>query len=73
MIKDLLGLGQSLSGTLLMYDALGTEFYRVAVPRARAARGAGPKADGTPKVIEKGVDSGVWIVRLGWFTLPHPI
>ena len=33
VLKELLGLGQSLSGSLLMYNALDTSFYRVKVPR----------------------------------------
>jgi adenylyltransferase/sulfurtransferase len=33
VLKELLGLGQSLSGSLLMYNALETSFYRVKVPR----------------------------------------
>jgi len=32
-IKEILGLGDSLSGTLLMYDALTTRFMRVKVPK----------------------------------------
>ena len=33
VLKEILGIGDSLSGTLLMYDALGTGFHRVAVPK----------------------------------------
>ncbi len=33
MLKEILGIGESLSGTLLMYDALGTRFHRIAVPK----------------------------------------
>jgi len=29
----LLGIGESLSGRLMMYDALGSSFYTVRVPR----------------------------------------
>jgi hypothetical protein len=29
----LLGIGESLSGTLLLYDALGVRFQRVRIPR----------------------------------------
>ena len=32
-LKEILGLGESLSGTLLLYDALGTAFHRVRVPK----------------------------------------
>ena len=32
-VKEILGLGDSLSGGLLMYDALGSSFYKVKVPR----------------------------------------
>lgn len=32
-IKEVLGLGESLSGTLVMYDALSTRFMRVKVPK----------------------------------------
>jgi molybdopterin/thiamine biosynthesis adenylyltransferase len=33
VLKELLGIGESLSGTLLLYDALGTRFQRVRIPR----------------------------------------
>jgi adenylyltransferase/sulfurtransferase len=33
VLKELLGIGESLSGTLLMYDALNTSFHKVRVPR----------------------------------------
>ena len=33
VLKEILGIGDSLSGTLLMYDALGTSFHRIAVPK----------------------------------------
>jgi molybdopterin/thiamine biosynthesis adenylyltransferase len=33
VLKELLGLGDSLSGTLLMYDALRADFHRITVPR----------------------------------------
>jgi molybdopterin-synthase adenylyltransferase len=33
VLKELLGIGESLSGRLLMYDALGTRFHTIAVPR----------------------------------------
>jgi adenylyltransferase/sulfurtransferase len=33
VLKELLGLGESLSGTLLMYDALRAGFHRVKVPK----------------------------------------
>jgi adenylyltransferase/sulfurtransferase len=33
VLKEILGLGQSLSGTLLMYDALRTGFHKVKLPR----------------------------------------
>ena len=33
VLKELLGLGTSLSGTLLMYDALGTNFHKIRIPR----------------------------------------
>jgi adenylyltransferase/sulfurtransferase len=33
VLKELLGIGESLSGTLLMYDALNTGFHKVRVPR----------------------------------------
>jgi adenylyltransferase/sulfurtransferase len=32
-VKELLGLGESLAGTLLLYDALGTSFRRIAIAR----------------------------------------
>ncbi len=33
VLKEILGIGDSLSGTLLMYDALGTTFHRIGVPK----------------------------------------
>jgi molybdopterin/thiamine biosynthesis adenylyltransferase/ribosomal protein S18 acetylase RimI-like enzyme len=33
ILKELLGIGESLSGTLLMYDALGTRFQRIKIPK----------------------------------------
>ncbi len=33
VLKELLGLGESLSGTLLLYDALRTSFQRIRIPR----------------------------------------
>jgi molybdopterin-synthase adenylyltransferase len=33
VLKELLGLGESLSGTLLLYDALRTGFHKIALPR----------------------------------------
>ncbi len=33
VLKELLGLGESLSGTLLMYDALRTDFHRIRIKR----------------------------------------
>ncbi len=33
VLKEILGIGDCLSGTLLMYDALGTRFHRIAVPK----------------------------------------
>ncbi len=33
VLKELLGIGESLSGTLLMYDALDTRFQRVKLPK----------------------------------------
>jgi molybdopterin/thiamine biosynthesis adenylyltransferase len=33
VLKELLGLGDSLSGSLMIYDALRTSFYRVRIPR----------------------------------------
>ena len=33
VLKEVLGLGDSLSGTLLMYDALGAGFHRITLPR----------------------------------------
>jgi len=33
VLKELLGLGESLSGSLMIYDSLRTSFYRVRVPR----------------------------------------
>jgi len=33
VVKEILGLGESLSGTILLYDALGPHFRRIRVPR----------------------------------------
>ena len=33
VLKEILSIGDSLSGTLLMYEALGTGFHRIAVPK----------------------------------------
>jgi adenylyltransferase/sulfurtransferase len=33
VVKELLGLGDGLSGTLLLYDALGTRFMRIKVAK----------------------------------------
>jgi molybdopterin/thiamine biosynthesis adenylyltransferase len=33
ILKELLGLGESLDGTLLMYDALRARFHRIAIPK----------------------------------------
>jgi molybdopterin-synthase adenylyltransferase len=33
ILKEILGLGESLSGTLLIYDALGASFHRIKLPR----------------------------------------
>ena len=33
VLKELLGLGESLSGTLLLYDALRADFHRIKLPR----------------------------------------
>ncbi|HLY58410.1 MAG TPA: molybdopterin-synthase adenylyltransferase MoeB [Stellaceae bacterium] len=41
VLKELLGLGESLSGTLLLYDALATSFYRVRIPRDPACPACG--------------------------------
>ena len=33
VVKELLALGESLSGTLILYDALGTRFMRIRVAK----------------------------------------
>jgi adenylyltransferase/sulfurtransferase len=33
VVKELLSLGDSLSGTLVMYDALATRLHRISLPR----------------------------------------
>ncbi len=40
-IKELLGLGESLAGVLLIYDALGARFMRIRVPRDPACPACG--------------------------------
>lgn len=44
VLKELLGIGESLSGILLMYDALRVQFHRVRIPRDPAC-----PTCGTPK------------------------
>ena len=48
VIKELLGLGTSLSGTLLMYDALATSFYKVQVAKDPLCACCGSAATTTP-------------------------
>jgi adenylyltransferase/sulfurtransferase len=43
VLKELLGIGESLSGTLLLYDALGTRFQRVRIPRDPACPTCGSR------------------------------
>jgi molybdopterin-synthase adenylyltransferase len=45
VLKELLGLGDSLSGRLLIYDGLATEFRTIRIPRDPACRLCGPQAD----------------------------
>ena len=44
VLKELLGIGESLSGRLMMYDALGSSFYTVRVPRDPHCPCCGQKA-----------------------------
>jgi adenylyltransferase/sulfurtransferase len=44
VLKEILGIGQSLSGRLLIYDALGTTFRVVRVPRDPACHLCGAQA-----------------------------
>jgi adenylyltransferase/sulfurtransferase len=44
VVKELLGLGESLSGTLLLYDALGTRFLRIKVAKDPACPSCGAAA-----------------------------
>lgn len=43
-IKEILGLGDSLSGALLIYDALGTQFRRIKIKRDPSCALCGPHA-----------------------------
>jgi adenylyltransferase/sulfurtransferase len=43
VLKELLGLGDTLSGTLLMYDGLATGFHKIRVPKDPACRLCGAK------------------------------
>ena len=43
-IKEILGLGDSLSGALLIYDALGAQFRRIKIKRDPACALCGPHA-----------------------------
>jgi molybdopterin-synthase adenylyltransferase len=45
VLKELLGLGESLSGRLLIYDGLATEIRTIRIPRDPACRLCGPQAD----------------------------
>jgi adenylyltransferase/sulfurtransferase len=44
VLKELLGLGESLAGRLLIYDALGATFRTITVPRDPACALCGPQA-----------------------------
>jgi len=44
-LKELLNLGDSLSGRLLIYDGLASEFRTIRIPRDPACRLCGPQAD----------------------------
>jgi adenylyltransferase/sulfurtransferase len=44
-LKELLNLGNSLSGRLLIYDGLATDFRMIRIPRDPACRLCGPQAD----------------------------
>ena len=44
VLKEVLGLGDSLSGSLLIYDALGTEFRKIRIPRDPACPLCGAEA-----------------------------
>src|SRR4051812_4326710 len=52
VLKELLGLGDSLDGTLLMYEALGARFHRNKTPKARECPpgGAGAAAAGEKQI-----------------------
>jgi len=43
-IKELLGIGDSLSGTLVLYDALGTRFTRIRVRKDPTCPACGDSA-----------------------------
>ena len=44
VLKELLGIGESLSGNLLIYDALATTFRKIKVKRDPACALCGPQA-----------------------------
>ena len=44
ILKELLGLGDSLSGSLVLYDALGTNFRKIRVPPDPNCALCGPQA-----------------------------
>ncbi len=46
VLKELLGIGESLSGTLLLYDALGARFQRVRIPRDPGCPTCGSRSGG---------------------------
>lgn len=45
VVKEIVGLGESLSGTLLLYDALGPRFHRVRIPKDPACPVCGAGSD----------------------------
>ncbi len=45
VVKELLGIGESLAGRLLLYDALGTTFRTISAPRDPACRLCGANPD----------------------------
>ena len=57
VLKELLGLGESLDGTLLIYDALGARFHRSNAARIRTARPAAARtvAPRQPSVSARGL------------------
>jgi molybdopterin-synthase adenylyltransferase len=55
-LKELLGLGDSLDGTLLMYEALAARFHRIRIPKDSECPTCGPGAIASPTTSAERAD-----------------